>query len=196
MPDATDFGRAAKPAPLLAPTEALLRGFDFDRPGPAQYVGTAGVAVDPASAILLREGFRIGELRLMIRYQDGSELTDLPQVYLLPKAPAWFRGMANLHGALVPVFDPAELFGVAHDPAAKPMLLVLGHGDERAGLVIDGLPVRLRFTAAHRIEHVAVPPSLVGCVNHAYWSDGSDWLDLQVDKLLGTLSEELAAAAQ
>jgi chemotaxis signal transduction protein len=188
--------RAAAPAPLLAPTEALLRGFVFDTPAAVPEAVPVRTAGDPTGAILLREGFRIGELRLMIRYQDGNELTDLPQVYLLPRAPAWFRGMANLHGTLVPVFDPAELFGVAHDEKAKPMLLVLGHGDEKAGVVIDGLPQRLRLTESDRIEDAAMPPSLAGCVNHAYWSEGLDWMDLQVDHLLRTLAEELAGTAQ
>jgi twitching motility protein PilI len=192
-----DPHRAAAPVPLLAPTEALLRGFDFGAPAAGHERAPARTAGDtPGHDILLREGFRIGELRLMIRYEDGNELTDLPQVYLLPRAPAWFRGMANLHGTLVPVFDPAELFGVAHDESAKPMLLVLGHGDEKAGVVIDGLPQRLRLTEADRIESAAVPPSLVGCVTHAYWSEGLDWMDLQVDHLLRELTEELAGNAQ
>lgn len=190
MREGESIDRCAGPAPLLAPTEALLRGFDFDAPAPAH---PAGSPADAREAILLREGFRLGPLRLMIRYQDGSELTELPTVYLLPRAPAWFRGMANLHGTLVPVFDLAGLFGVEHDAAAKPMLLVLGHGDERAGVVIDGLPLRLRLAAADRAEDAAVPLSLAGCVSHAYWSDGLDWMDLQVDDLLRTLSEELAA---
>jgi twitching motility protein PilI len=186
---------AAVPRPLLAPTEALLRGFEFDASAVAPAGALPGLTPESAGAILLREGFRVGELRLMIRYEDGSELTDLPQVYLLPRAPAWFRGMANLHGALVPVFDPAELFGVAHDEKAKPMLLVLGHGDEKAALVIDGLPVRLRFTGADRIADAAVPPSLTACVDHAYLSEGLDWMDLQVNELLESLSEELSAGA-
>lgn len=188
--------RAAAPGPLLAPTEALLRGFDFGAPEPAHEAVALPAAGETPDAFLLREGFRVGELRLAIRYQDGSELIDLPPVYLLPRAPAWFRGMANLHGTLVPVFDPAGLFGVAHDAAAKPMLLVLGHGDAKAGLVIDGLPLRLRLAAAERIEDAAVPPSLAGCVSHAYWSGGLDWMDLQVDDLLRTLDEELAASAR
>lgn len=196
MPQAEVFDRAAGPAPLLAPTQALLRGFDFDPVAPAPQPQPLRAPGEATGEILLREGFRAGELRLMIRYQDGNELTDLPQVYLLPRAPAWFRGMANLHGTLVPVFDPAELFGVAHDETAKPMLLVLGHGDDKAGLVVDGLPVRLRLAAADRIDGGAVPPSLAGCVRHAYWSDGFDWLDLQVDELLRMLREELAAGAQ
>lgn len=196
MTDGEGLARTAEPAPLLAPTEALLRGFVFEAAAPSEMPLSPAPARDEPGTILLREGFRIGELRLMIRYEDGSELTEMPQVYLLPRAPAWFLGMANLHGALVPVFDPAALFGVARDENAKPMFLVLGHGDEKAGLVIDGLPQRLRLAASDRIDAAAVPPSLAGCVDHVYWSDGLDWMDLQVDDLLQALTEELAAAAQ
>jgi len=103
--------------------------------------------------------------------------------------------MANLHGTLVPVFDVAELLGLAHDTRGKPMLLVLGHGDEKAGLVIDGLPVRLRLTSADRIDEAAVPAPLANCVSDAYWSDGLDWMDLKVDALLRLLGEELVAGA-
>jgi purine-binding chemotaxis protein CheW len=179
---------------LLPPTQALLQGFVFD--APTQPAAPRAVTARPAAAAtLLRQGFRIGQLRLAIRYEDGSELTDLPAVHALPRAPAWFLGMANLHGALVPVFDPALPFGVAHDGDARPMLLVLGHGEARAGVVIDGLPVRLRFTDADLIERSAVPPALAGCIAAAYWSEGLDWLDLQVDALLRQWTDELAAAA-
>lgn len=189
------FARIATPPLLLAPTEALLRGFVFDDPAP-EALPSSPTPAGEAGAMLLREGFRIGELRLMIRYEDGSELTDMPQVYLLPRAPAWFLGMANLHGALVPVFDPAALFGVPHDEQAKPMFLVLGHGEDRAGLVIDGLPRRLRIAATDRIDNAAVPPLLVGCVDQVYWNDGLDWMDLRVGDLLQAVTDELAANAQ
>lgn len=192
-------GTSSEPGtvPLLVPSVALSRGFEFPAQGPepvsAQTAAT--VAGDGSGTLLLREGFRLGGLRLMIHYEDGNELTDLPPVYRLPRAPGWFLGMANLHGTLVPVFDPAELFGVAHASQAKPMLLVLGHGDEKAGLVIDGLPQRLRFTAADRIENAAVPEALANCVAEAYWYEGLDWMDLQVDALLRTFSEQLASQA-
>lgn len=187
-----------QPGPLLAPTEALLRGFVFDEPAAGAAEPVLAVEAGPAVAgtgPLLREGFRIGDLRLAIRYQDGSELTDLPPLYRLPRAPQWFLGMANLHGALVPVFDPAVLFGVGRDEQAKPMLLVLGHGDARAGLVIDGLPVRLRLAPQDRLDEVALPTRLAPCAGAAFWSDDAAWVDLQVEQFLQQLDEELAAAA-
>lgn len=198
MPDPLAIVHATTPGPLLEPTVALLRGFVFEEPAhslaPALAATPAANDADSA-ATLLREGFRIGPLRLAIRYDEGNELTDMPPVYPLPRAPSWFRGMANLHGTLVPVFDTAALFGTAHEPDAKPMLLVLGHGDEKAGLVIDGLPVRLRLATADRIEDPAAPAALAGCVDHAYWSEGEDWMELRAGALLDRLAGELAGAA-
>lgn len=194
MPEPAAMDSLASPTAgaLLTPTQALLRGFVFDEPVASPARGAAGASGSPSgAAVLLREGFRVGNLRLMIGYADGSELTDLPPVYRLPRAPRWFLGMANLHGALVPVFDPAELLGVAHGEG-KPMLLVLGHGDERAGIVIDGLPVRLRLGPDDRIADAALPPRLAACAGGVWWSEGADWIDLQVDAWLAQLAAELA----
>lgn len=183
------------PGLLLAPTEALLRGFAFDEPAaPDAAVAAAAAGPRAPAGVLLREGFRVGGLRLMIRYEDGSELTDLPPVYRLPRAPAWLLGMANLHGALVPVFDPAELLGVVHGED-KPMLLVLGHGNARAGVVIDGLPVRLRLEPGDRIPDAALPPRLAACAEGVWWSEGADWIELHVDAWLAQLAADLAASA-
>lgn len=190
----------SSPLQMLAPTEALLRGFEFEARADGALVSAqvaqssvAEVSRAATSGLQLREGFRIGELGLMIRYENGSELTDLPSIYRLPNAPEWFSGVANLHGSLVPVFDLARYFGVEHEPEAKPMLLVLGHGVEAAGVVIDGLPTRLRFDAGDRADDAPVPQRLEGCVTQTYWASERTWMDLQVDALLSKLSDELTA---
>lgn len=185
--------------PLLKPTEALRRRFEFDAQGPAATAlahayHTLNSSGDPEAQTLPREGFVLGHLGLTIRYEDGSELSDMPATYRLPNAPDWFVGVANLHGLLVPVFDLARYLGIEHRSGAKPMLLVLGHGPDAAGIVIDGLPVRLRLRPADRAEGAPVPAALDGCVNETYWAADSTWIDLQVDALLGKLTEELAAA--
>ncbi|MDP3760583.1 MAG: chemotaxis protein CheW [Ramlibacter sp.] len=196
MPATPAIVHPPTPAALLAPTVALLTGFVLDEPAQALAPSLrAAPAANDAASTLLREGFRIGSLRLAIRYEEGNELTDMPPVYPLPRAPSWFRGMANLHGTLVPVFDTAALFGAVHAPDAKPMLLVLGHGEEKAGLVIDGLPVRLRLATADRIDDPAAPAALAGCVDHAYWSEGEDWMELRAAALLDRLAGELAGSA-
>lgn len=190
----------------LKPVEALRRAFHFEAGreagstalsaayGPAK--APAGTAVRLDLELQQREGFRIGHLGLMIRYEDGSELADLPTSYRLPNAPEWCVGIANLHGVLVPVFDLASYLGVEHQQGAKPMLLVLGHGADAAGVVIDGLPQRLKFSSSDRAEGAPIPAALEVCATHTYWASGHTWIDLQVDALLSKFSDELAAANQ
>jgi len=195
---------AALAPPMLTLTEALGRGFEFDGQNPgttalaAAYTtaGTSAGGTVSAGELQQREGFQIGHLGLMIRYEDGSELSDLPKTYRLPNAPDWFAGVANLHGLLIPVFDLARYLGVEHQRDAKPMLLVLGHATDAAGVVIDGLPLRLRFRDGDRAEDAPVPAALEGCVTQTYWAAQRTWMDLQVPALLTKLSDELAASGQ
>jgi twitching motility protein PilI len=108
-----------------------------------------------------RQGFRIGELQLLARFDATSELSELPTIFRLPGTPLGVKGLANLHGHVVPVFELAHFFAVTHRADAKPMLLVLGTGEEAVGVIIDGLPQRKRFaledavTAAHEPEVLA-----------------------------------------
>ena len=175
---------------LLAPIEALTRGFVL----PDQEEASSSlVAPHVLARPELRQGFRLGDLALMIRYEDGSSLTDLPATRRLPNSPAWFVGMANLNGTLIPVFDLAHYLGVDATAAVKPMLLVLGHGEDAAGIVIDGLPQRLRPSPDDRLADAPTPTALAGCVGATCWAAERLWTDLHVDALLQRLSDELAA---
>ena len=154
--------------PVQALTQAFVLPVDVGRAVPASGVPLVTPEASSASVAALqaslsghlasafqtpaltgnqRQGFRIGSVGLMIGHEDGSELTEMPTLYDLPHAPAWFMGMANLHGNMVPVFDLASYLGIEKQPVqrevARRMLLVLGHGAEAAGVMIDGLPQRL-----------------------------------------------------
>ncbi|AEG93023.1 chemotaxis protein CheW [Ramlibacter tataouinensis] len=172
-------------APLaqLAPSQALAM------PANAVLAFTAPLAA--ADQDERRQGFAVGGLRLMIRYEDGSELAELPASTALPNAPHWFVGTANLHGVLVPVFDLAAYLGVARGGRARPMLLVLGHSDDVTGMVIDGLPRRLRWNAAQVADPGTIPPALAGLVHNAVTVADELWLDLDMPALLDALESAL-----
>ena len=191
---------------LLLPSEALRRGFEFAVVGveadaaPASVrpagsrTGTQTAPARPAATEMqARQGFCIGSLNLMIRYEDGSELTEMPAVHRLPNTPPWFAGMANLHGSLVPVFDLAQHLGVEHTPHARPLLLVLAHGADAAGIVIDGLPQRLRFGADESIGSDTVPEALSAFVPRAALIGPRLWFDLDTHALLAALEKSLVA---
>ena len=135
---------------------------------PLQQSGGRKAAQAAAAKAVDRQGYRIGNVNLLARFDSASELTEMLPVAALPGAPSGVRGVANLHGNVVPVLDLAVLLGVSHDAQQTPMLLVLGHGDAAAAVVIDGLPQRRRFGAGDRIEMPAAIPALEGYVQAVY----------------------------
>jgi twitching motility protein PilI len=182
---------------LMTPLAALLRGFEFEPEPLVPAVQAQGrIRTAPARQIAtdaIRQGFRIGPLNLMVGYADGSELTEMPTAYRLPHAPDWLLGMANLHGMLVPVFDLARHFGLNSAAPAKPMLLVLAHGRDAAGIVIDGLPERLRWRAEQETDSAIVPEALIDVVDRAVLIDDKLWFDLDCNTLLDRLETALTA---
>ena len=97
--------------PVQALTQAFVLPVDVGRAVPASGVPLVTPEASSASVAALqaslsgqlasafqtpaltgnqRQGFRIGSVGLMIGHEDGSELTEMPTLYDLPHAPAWF----------------------------------------------------------------------------------------------------------
>lgn len=186
------------------PIRALTTGFDLpladgNAPNPATGAPNATAMATRAEQ---RHGLRIGKLRLMIRYEDGSELAELPRVHRLPGAPRWFHGMTNLHGTLIPVFSLAGYLGLEEraGPAdsgrsQRTMLLTIGSGTGAVGVLIDGLPQRLLFHGDRQIEDIPVPAQLEGHVAGTYWIDRQAWMDFMPAGFFDRIEAELASAS-
>jgi twitching motility protein PilI len=129
-----------------------------------------------------RQGFRIGELQLLARFDATSELSELPAIFRLPGAPLGVKGLANLHGHVVPVFELAHFFAVTHRTDAKPMLLVLGTGDEAAGVIIDGLPQRKRFALEDAVTAENEPQVLTKYSLGSYRDASGIWTELDAER--------------
>ncbi len=136
---------------------------------------------------IVRQAFRIGHMRLLAPFATASELVEMPGVYPLPRMPANLLGLVNLHGRIVPLFDLATLFETEHAPREKRMVLVIGHGNDAAGIVIDGLPRRMVFMPDSRI----LPPSLPDAANAAvlatYLAGKDAWFEFDYAQLLDQL---------
>src|SRR5690348_17636129 len=107
-------------------------------------------------------------MHLAAPFATPSELTEMPNVYPLPRMPENLLGLVNLHGRIVPLFDLAALFETAHLPREKRMVLVIGHGNDAAGIVIDGLPRRLVFRPEHQIVTPALPAAVADAAIASY----------------------------
>jgi purine-binding chemotaxis protein CheW len=146
--------------------------------------GTSGEE-DPND--IVRQAFRIGNVRMLAPFATASELTEMPNVYPLPRSPANLLGLVNLHGRIVPLFDLAALFETQHLPREKRMLLVIGHGSDAAGIVIDGLPRRMVFKPEAQVMPPALPASAALTVTAAYAQGKDTWFEFDYAQLLDQL---------
>lgn len=151
----------------------------------------AALAAPPASAenadAIVRQAFRIGHMHLLAPFATASELVEMPNVFPLPRMPANLLGLVNLHGRIVPLFDLAPLFETEHAPREKRMVLVIGHGNDAAGIVIDGLPRRLVFQPESRIVTPALPAAASGAALATYLAGKDAWFEFDYAQLLDQL---------
>jgi chemotaxis signal transduction protein len=152
----------------------------------AALAASAGAAEENPNA-LVRQAFRIGRMRLLAPFATASELTEMPSVFPLPRMPQNLLGLVNLHGRIVPLFDLAALFETEHLAREKRMLLVIGHGNDAAGIVIDGLPRRMAFEPESRIVPAALPAGAASAVLTGYLAGQDAWFEFDYAKLLDQL---------
>jgi twitching motility protein PilI len=147
----------------------------------------------PAGAVeedpnqIVRQAFRIGHMRLVAPFATASELVEMPNIYPLPRMPENLLGLVNLHGRIVPLFDLADLFETTHMPREKRMVLVFGHGNDAAAVVIDGLPRRIVFSPDDQIITPALPAAAATAVVATYLQGKDAWYEFNYAQLLDHL---------
>jgi twitching motility protein PilI len=158
-------------------------------PLPPELAALAGtpVGVEPNPNEIVRQAFRIGHMRLIAPFEASSELVEMPTVFPLPRMPDNLLGLVNLHGRIVPLFDLAALFETRHVAQEKRMLLVIGHGNDAAGIVIDGLPRRMVFLPEARIATPELPAAASAAVRATYLSGKDAWFEFDYAQLLDQL---------
>jgi twitching motility protein PilI len=149
-------------------------------------------AVEHKDDFIDRQGYRIGDLCLLAKFDATSELTVMPSIYRLPGAPEGVKGLANLHGNVVPVFELARWFNVTHDPKATPMLLVLGYGEDAVGVVIDGLPERKRFSSQDAVTVEMGHARLARFTKAAFRDSAGIWMEFDDRRFFETFARRFA----
>ena len=141
----------------------------------------------------LRHGVTIGSFNVLLPTDQVSEVVKGSTVFPVPKTAAWVRGLLNLRGNLVPVFDLAGQF----DPTAKapetPQLLAIGKADQAVALLVDGIP---KLAATNQpIPHstLPLPDAIRNHVRGAFVEDENMWLELDVSGLIESLTEQMEA---
>lgn len=123
-----------------------------------------------------RFGFRVGQLCLLIRMDARSEMVTLASIAPIPNVPAWFLGLMNRRGHLLPVFDLHQLLETGESRRDNRTVLILDQDSDAVGIPIDSLPqpVGINRTLRHRPP---LPEVLEAHVSAAYAAGRTIWLE-------------------
>ncbi len=124
-----------------------------------------------------RYGFHVGGIDLLIRPDTVAELVEQAEIFPIPNAPVWLRGLINLRGNLVAIYDLRALLEVADDDGGSAQrVLILDRGDNMVGLLVDGLPESIRGIGTPT-NIPPLPAVLRQYVSDAYTDNRTIWLE-------------------
>jgi len=166
---------------LLKPSEALNR-----------FTSTQSQQKNVYSITPVRFGFRIGDLGLLIPTAMISEVIVDTEIYHLPTTPNWFRGLINLRGSLVPVFDLKILFDIQTEAKAVPKLLVLNERTKAVGILTDTAPRSIVIEES--LSQTPPLPKLLSQYSHkVYIKDQDIWVEFDFDGFFHAIGNQLQA---
>ena len=169
------------PAKLLSPSEALNRFI------PTEQLGSAWTEQQVEES---RYAFKVGGLGLIADINAGSEVITEFNLCAIPNTPAWFAGVINLRGNLIPVFDLSLLFDNENKHSKNKYIIIIGKQEQAAGILIEKLPVVLR-SADTLPELPDIPEILKDHVHTAYKQADVVWLEFAHEPFFDEIGKQI-----
>lgn len=155
---------------MMLPEEALNR---FQKPDTA----LLGLDISSHDYQQPKYGFKICGVGFLITPEVLCEVMKNTVVYPIPNTKEWMRGLVNLRGNLIPVYDMSILLGLTDEPMKHDNLLVIDKGPASAGILIESLPQPCDLNGCAELKHVPkLPAGLSDYVSEAYSKDDVIWL--------------------
>ena len=99
-------------------------------------------------------GFIVGEEEFSVPILSIQEIIKPIEWTRVPQVPAYVLGVFNLRGAVIPLIDLRRKFGLPPEKHTEDTrFIVMKHGDQVAGFVID------RLTQAIRLKKTQIGPA-------------------------------------
>lgn len=146
------------------------------------------------------QGIVCGSWALAFSFDWARQIVEEFEISAIPKAPPWLLGAANIEGSIIPVVDLAVYFSPVTanlQVALHPRLLLGGlttaGSDDAVAFIFNGLPQQLGYEAQELTYPGALPPKLrEACDALASDKSGSNYLEINIDKLMAALADELS----
>jgi len=131
-------------------------------------------------------GFKLNELQLLLDADVRSEVINDADVVPLPLMQEFVKGLCNVRGNLVPVYDMRNKLGLEQTSVSsnKKKVLILGENENMAGIEIHDMVVSLEFDEKDiQREIFSGNQQLDQCISYSYQQDGSNWFGFEYEKL-------------
>lgn len=125
-----------------------------------------------------RYGFVIKNMGFLISENTLSEIVRNKNICPLPNTKNWMKGLINIRGNLVPVYDLSLMLKLDVDENQYNNILVLGKGSQSVAVVIEGLPRPCNVYDWNKMEDF--PCDIYGLKEHlieVYMSGDMVWMD-------------------
>ena len=122
-------------------------------------------------------GFSLMGNRFVAPIGEVSEMLEIPSYTHLPGVQPWVKGVANVRGRLLPIFDLAHFFGDRLSGTRKQRrILVLETESLYTGLMVDQVFGMQHFPMdEYREESGDVPDAIQPFINGSYPQDDLCW---------------------
>lgn len=171
----------------LNPSAALTR-LQLDE---RELRGEAGASLAAAEHEQLRHGVTIGPFSVLLPPDVVSEVVKGSSIYPVPKTASWVKGLLNLRGNLVPVFNLAEHFDASAQAAESPQILAVGKAEQAVALIVDGIPKLASTRQPISHDALPLPEGMRNHVRGAYVEEESMWLELDISGLIESLTDQM-----
>ena len=117
--------------------------------------------------------FPIGPYHFVVNAGCFCEVFVDVAVAALPNSPYCLRGLCNLRGLLLPVYQLHGFLGQL--PAKKPAIFCIGKGEKAVGLLIDALPTSMSFRRSGQKAEPTANKLLDEISSAQFFSAGKAW---------------------
>jgi twitching motility protein PilI len=124
-------------------------------------------------------GFSLLGFNFVVPLDELAEMLEIPAYTRLPGVHSWVKGVANVRGRLLPLFDLAAFYsGSLSGHKKHQRLLIIDDSLIYAGLWVDRVFGMQYFDVTTKAESVdqGLPEGLVGAVNGCYELNGKQWM--------------------
>ncbi len=125
----------------------------------------SGSSAAPQGKTIQIVGFHLGGEEYGLDIMRVQEIILLGPITLLPQVPSYVRGLINLRGHVLPVFDLRQRFGLSPCPQNdEQRIVIVNIGTRTGGIIVDSVSQVARFPA-EAVE--PTPKGVLGTENPA-----------------------------